>query len=146
MLNFLYKDTGGRSATSVSFEGPPATILDQPSRHIFMGKISSQNKSIIVKVQSENVPSAMLESIAMRRSRRNMTVSDGESDIEITPVPSRKRSRVLTEEPRPLSEVDDEDNSTDDSTSNDTALQLFNLGHLKELRNGEEDYEWDSRR
>ena len=75
-----------------------------------------------------------------------MTVSDGESDIEITPVPSRKRSRVLTEEPRPLSEVDDEDNSTDDSTSNDTALQLFNLGHLKELRNGEEDYEWDSRR
>ena len=90
MLNFLYKDMGGRSATSVSFEGPPATILDEPSRHVFMGKISPQNKSIIVKVQRENVPSAMLESIAMRRSRRNMTVSDGESDIEITPVPSRK--------------------------------------------------------
>lgn len=49
MLNIIYKDMGDRSATSVYFEGPSATIFDQHSRHICMGKIRSQNKTVTVK-------------------------------------------------------------------------------------------------
>ena len=33
---------------------------------------------------------SMLESIAVRRNRRNMSISNSESDIEIAPVPYRK--------------------------------------------------------
>ena len=55
MLNFLYKDTGDRSATSVSFVAPSASILDQSSRHVFARNISNKNKSITIKVQREIV-------------------------------------------------------------------------------------------
>ena len=33
---------------------------------------------------------SMLESIDVRRNRRNMSISDSESDIEVAPVPYRK--------------------------------------------------------
>ena len=61
-----------------------------------------------------------------------IAISNSESDTEITPVPSRKQSRVVTEESRPLSE-DNDDHVINkiDSTSKDAALQPFNLGYLK---------------
>ncbi len=40
------------------------------------------------------IPKSNLESVAVRRSRRNMPVSDSESDIEIEPTQSRKRAHI----------------------------------------------------
>ena len=54
-LNLHYKDSDDKCQTSFEFEAPYAAILDQPSRHIFVGRISSQNKSITIKVQREIV-------------------------------------------------------------------------------------------
>ena len=51
ILNLHYKDTGDISSTSFPCEDPSPTILDQPSRHVFVGKISSQNKSITINKQ-----------------------------------------------------------------------------------------------
>ena len=77
----------------------------------------------------------------------NIIISDSESDIEITHVLFvlfRKRSRVLTEEPRLLSENND-DHMDNGSTSSNAALQILNLGSLKELWNNGDYYEEVSR-
>ena len=54
-LNLHYKESVDKSRTSFGFEAPSSAILDQPSRHVFVGRISSQNKSIAIKVQREIV-------------------------------------------------------------------------------------------
>jgi hypothetical protein len=72
------------------------------------------------------LPSAELDSIIVRRSRRNSTVSDGESDVEIEPVAASKKRKCRQDNTDLL------DSDGDASDPNALTLRLFNLGELKQ--------------
>ena len=90
------------------------------------------------------LPSAELDNIVVRRSRRNSTVSDCERDIEIEPVASKKRK--YRQDDTDLLDPDGVDgDSVDASDPNASTLRLFNLGELKQRWQNHE-YEEVSRR
>ena len=90
-----------------------------------------KNKMINLMVCMFLLPSSMVQSIATRRSRRNMVISAINDDNEILSVPSRKRSRVDAE----VDVSDDDSGLGDVPPSTNTVMNLFNLGSLKELWN-----------
>jgi len=97
------------------------TVLDLVKREI-----------IEMLVRMHILPKAKLQIIAVRRSNRHMTVSDGESDVEIQPVKSKKRK--FRQDNSDLLDADGVDGDlVDESDPNASALQLFNLGAIKEL-------------
>ena len=78
------------------------------------------------------LPLSMLQSVVMRRIRRNAVIYDSENDNEITPVPSRNRPRVLTTESSAPTDVDNAD-SINVSSPIYKAMMLLDLGLIKEL-------------
>ena len=90
-----------------------------------------KNEIIDLLVRMFVLPSAELDNIVVRRSRRNSTVSDCKSNIEIEPVASKKRKyrQVDTD----LLDPDGVDgDAVDASDPNASTLRLFNLGELKQ--------------
>ena len=74
---------------------------------------------------------SMLQSIAVRRSRRNTVISESENDNEITPVPSRKRPRVIATGSSAPTDVDNDD-LINVSSPTHKAMMLLDLELIKE--------------
>ena len=83
-----------------------------------------KNEIVEMMVCMDHLPASMMQSLILRRSRRNMAVRD---DVEIVPV-QRKRAR-LTPSPAPSPETDDDENDKQDGE----VLRQFDLGALKSL-------------
>ena len=58
-FNLHYKDTGNKVVACYGIKEQLVAILDQPSRFICLGRVSSQNQSITVEVQRYTVKYAV---------------------------------------------------------------------------------------
>ena len=97
-----------------------------------------KNEIIELLVRMYILPKSQLQAIAVRRSRRIMAVSDGESVIEIVPTQNKKRKCRQDNTDQDPDGVDGD--HVDESDPNSDAIKLFNLGALKTLWR-KDDYE-----
>ena len=91
------------------------------------------------------IPTSYLQVISVRRSKRHIDVSDGESDVEIEASQSQSNKRIRNIVDTHLDPNGVDGDFVDNSDPNANAIKLFNLGALKLLWK-EHEYEEVGRR